>query len=157
MPLLTIFQLYRGGQFYWWRKLSLFYDIVSGQSPDYLQDLLPITNEVVVSVRVLLESNQTLIRHIIISFIHIIETGSVRDRVMVLSATFNNISAISWRAVLLVEEAGVSGENHRPVASHWQILSHNVVSSTSRHQRDSNSQLYEWYRIGKGFVLAKRD
>jgi hypothetical protein len=25
-----------------WRKLSLFYDIVSGQSPDYLQDLLPI-------------------------------------------------------------------------------------------------------------------
>jgi hypothetical protein len=157
MPLLTIFQLYRGGQFYWWRKLSLFYDIVSGQSPDYLQDLLPITNEVIVSVRVFLESNQTLIRHIIISFIHITETGSVRDRAMVLNATFSNISAISWRAVLLVEEAGVSGENHRPVASHWQILSHNVVSSTSRHQRDSNSQLYEWYRIGKGFVLAKRD
>ena len=25
------------------RKLSLFYSIVSGQSPDYLQDLLPIT------------------------------------------------------------------------------------------------------------------
>jgi hypothetical protein len=25
------------------RKLTLFYDIVSGQSPDYLQDLLPIT------------------------------------------------------------------------------------------------------------------
>jgi hypothetical protein len=25
------------------RKLLLFYDIVSGQSPDYLQDLLPIT------------------------------------------------------------------------------------------------------------------
>jgi hypothetical protein len=35
-------------------------------------------NEVVVSVRVFLESNQTLIRHIIISFIHITETGSVR-------------------------------------------------------------------------------
>ena len=26
------------------RKLSLFYDIVSGQSPDYLQDLLPIAS-----------------------------------------------------------------------------------------------------------------
>jgi hypothetical protein len=25
------------------RKLTLFYDIVSGQSPDYLQDLSPIT------------------------------------------------------------------------------------------------------------------
>jgi hypothetical protein len=27
--------------------------------------------------------------------------------VMVLNATFNNISAISWRSVLLVEETGV--------------------------------------------------
>jgi hypothetical protein len=33
-------------------------------------------------------------------------------------ATFNNISAISWRSVLLVEEIGVLGENHRPIASH---------------------------------------
>jgi hypothetical protein len=33
---------------------------------------------------------------------------------LVLSATFSNISAISWRPVLLVEEAGVPGENHRP-------------------------------------------
>jgi hypothetical protein len=30
----------------------------------------------------------------------------------------------------LVEETGVPGENHRPVASHWQTLSYNVVSST---------------------------
>jgi hypothetical protein len=29
----------------------------------------------------------------------------------------------------LVEETGVPGENHWPVASHWQTLSHNVVSS----------------------------
>jgi hypothetical protein len=27
-------------------------------------------------------------------------------------ATVNNISAISWRPVLVVEEAGVPGENH---------------------------------------------
>jgi hypothetical protein len=39
-------------------------------------------------------------------------------RVMVLNATFNNISAISWQSDLLVEETGVPGENHRPVASH---------------------------------------
>jgi hypothetical protein len=37
---------------------------------------------------------------------------------MVFNATFNNISVISWRSVLLVEEAGVPGENHRLVASH---------------------------------------
>jgi len=31
---------------------------------------------------------------------------------MVLNATFNNISVISWRSVLLVEETGKPGENH---------------------------------------------
>jgi hypothetical protein len=41
-------------------------------------------------------------------------------RVMVFNATFNNnISAISWRSVLVVEEAGVPGENHRPWAINW--------------------------------------
>jgi len=37
---------------------------------------------------------------------------------MALNATFNNISVILWRLVVLVEETGVSRENHRPVASH---------------------------------------
>jgi hypothetical protein len=60
---------------------------------------------------------------------------------MVFNATFNNISVISWRSVLLVEETGVPGENHLPVASHRLTLSHNVVSSTPRHERGSNSQL----------------
>ena len=49
---------------------------------------------------------------------------------MVYNTTFNYISAISWRSVLFVEETGVTGENHRPAASHWQTLSHNAVSST---------------------------
>jgi hypothetical protein len=57
------------------------------------------------------------------------------NRVMVFKATFNNISVISWQSVLLVEETGVPGENHRPVESHWQTLSHNVVSNTPRHER----------------------
>jgi hypothetical protein len=38
-------------------------------------------------------------------------------RFMVFNATFNNISVTLWRSVLLVEETGVSGENHRSVAS----------------------------------------
>jgi len=37
---------------------------------------------------------------------------------MVFNATFNNISVILWRSVLLVAETGVPGENHRPAASH---------------------------------------
>jgi len=35
----------------------------------------------------------------------------------VFNDTFNNISAISWLSVLLLEETGVPGENHLPVAS----------------------------------------
>jgi hypothetical protein len=41
---------------------------------------------------------------------------------MVFNATFNNISAISWLLDFLVEETGVPGEKHRPVASHRQTL-----------------------------------
>ena len=39
-------------------------------------------------------------------------------RVMVFNATVNNIAVISSRSVLLVEEAGVPEENHRPATSH---------------------------------------
>ena len=37
---------------------------------------------------------------------------------VVFSVTFNNISVISWRSVLLVEEIGITEENNRPAASH---------------------------------------
>ena len=49
--------------------------------------------------------------------------------VSMFDATFNNISVISWRLVLSMEK---TGENYRPSESHWQTLSHNVVSSTPR-------------------------
>ena len=44
---------------------------------------------------------------------------SIFFRLLVFNATFSNISAISWRPVLMMEEAGVPGENHRPWASNW--------------------------------------
>jgi hypothetical protein len=48
------------------------------------------------------------------------------------------LSTILWWSVLLVEETGV---NHQPVAGHWQILSHNVVSCTSRHVSQVTAKL----------------
>ena len=48
--------------------------------------------------------------------------------VLCFSATFNNISAISWRTVYVLEEAGVSGENYRPWTSNWYTLSLAAVS-----------------------------
>ena len=61
---------------------------------------------------------------------------------MVFNATFNNISAISWRSVLLVEEPG---ENHWPATSLWQTLSHNVILNTHRHERDSVFKF--WFKV----------
>jgi hypothetical protein len=53
-----------------------------------------------------------------------------------------NISVISWRSVILVEETRVPGEKQRPISSHCQTLSHNIVSSIPWHERGSNSQEY---------------
>ena len=50
---------------------------------------------------------------------------SVLVRAMVFYATFNNISSISWRSVVFVEETRVPAKNRR------QTLSNNVVSSTA--------------------------
>ena len=41
---------------------------------------------------------------------------------MVFNATFNNISVISWRSVLLVEETRIPKENYRPIASYLPNL-----------------------------------
>ena len=38
---------------------------------------------------------------------------------MVINATFNNVSAVSWQSALLVEEARLPWENYRHVAIHW--------------------------------------
>jgi hypothetical protein len=53
---------------------------------------------------------------------------------MVFNASFNNILAILWRSVLLVEE--------KLATNHYQTLPHNIVSNTPCHERDSNSQLW---------------
>jgi len=44
--------------------------------------------------------------------------NNLKVRVMVFNVTFNNISDISWRSVLLIQETEIPRGNHRPVASH---------------------------------------
>ena len=57
---------------------------------------------------------------------------------MVFNTTFNNISAISWRSDLLVEENGAPDLSQ--VTD--KLLSHNFVSNAPRHEQGSNSQLW---------------
>jgi hypothetical protein len=54
--------------------------------------------------------------------IYLFTSNQKRVRVIVFNATSNNISVISWRQVLLVEETWIPEEKHRPVASHWRTL-----------------------------------
>jgi hypothetical protein len=59
---------------------------------------------------------------------------------IVFKVTFNNISVISWRSVLLLEETGVPGENLSCRKSLTNFITY-VVSSTPRYERGMNSQL----------------
>ena len=56
----------------------------------------------------------------------VLVTFSIKERmsipetwIIVFNATFSNTSAISLPPVIVVEEAGVPGENHRPWPSNW--------------------------------------
>ena len=60
---------------------------------------------------------------------------------MVFTATYKTMSVISLRSVLLVEETRVPGETTDLSQATDIALSHNVVSSTPRYERGSNSKL----------------
>ena len=99
---------------------------------DYKQ-WMELLNKIFSNLLVLLKRGQVSV--FIVEIIHSssskIKLG-IRFMSMAFNATFDNISVILWRSVLLMEETGVPGENHRPVVYHWQTLSHNVVLSTTR-------------------------
>ena len=78
----------------------------------------------------------------IISFI--LYRVAILNKVMAFNATFNNISVLSWRSVLLVEETVVPGENNRPAASHIMLYWVNEYTSP---ERDSNSQRQCWLAL----------
>jgi hypothetical protein len=56
-----------------------------------------------------------------------IEIG-VSVRVMVSNATFNNISVLSWRSVLLAEKTSISGE-------YWKLEYH-MNMKVNKHDRE---------------------
>ena len=154
----TRFQLYHGGQLYWWRKPkylpgSLSHIVVSSTHHhewDSNSNYNMITTMMALSP--VYKYNQQIFMYWE-GLINYLVSGSKEREVILLSplpifvkgdnllffllllfvclvmfnATYNNISVISWRSVLLVEETGGPRENQRPVASHWQTSSHNVV------------------------------
>ena len=55
--------------------------------------------------------SKTCILYILSYYLLFLVTNNELD-FLVFNATFSNISAISWRPVIVVGEAGVPGENH---------------------------------------------
>ena len=70
----------------------------------------------------------------------------------VLNGTFNNISVILWRSVLLVVDTVVPRENHRPAASHWQTITRDL--STINHLNTCKKRSY-MVGIWTDSVIAK--
>jgi hypothetical protein len=63
---------------------------------------------------------------------------------MVFNATFNNIPAITWQSVLLVEETGVPGEILQPTITNFQKEKKN--RKKYRTSQWPGSKLYIKYR-----------
>jgi len=59
-----------------------------------------------------------------------------------------------------MEVSFIGGGNHQPVASHWQTLSHNVVSNTPRHKRPfyqyryTSDQIIKYSKPGARFPTS---
>jgi hypothetical protein len=61
---------------------------------------------------------------------------------MVFNATFNNISVISWKSVLLVGETDNTEKTTDLSQVTYKLYHHNVISSTSRREQGSNAHLW---------------
>jgi cbb3-type cytochrome oxidase subunit 3 len=89
-------------------------------------------------------------RHVtksLITILFYISRRQLKVEFMVFNATFNNVSVISWRSVLLVEE---TGENHWPVqlpVQSVQIIKLWVGTRSWRGALDTTlcDKVYQWF------------
>jgi hypothetical protein len=84
-----------------------------------------------------------LVRHFVWMLVYRNPSYIVFFCLMVFNPTFNNISVISWRSVLLVKETVVPGENHRPAASHWQTALKTPLNFLYRMQKNHRLLQYD--------------
>jgi hypothetical protein len=117
----------------------------------------PITTKVVSSNPVhgevhstLVGMSQATIRISIDTCIGLVSVKCLYARFVVFNATINNISVISWRSVLLVEETGISGENHNTdIHDGLNTLSFTSVIVSSERGQDKKQMFLEcrWYNL----------
>ena len=67
------------------------------------------------------------------SWTHRFEIKKISFPLCLLMVFFNNISVISWWSVLLVEETGVPGENHRQVTDKLYHIMLYLLSTPRTH------------------------
>jgi hypothetical protein len=72
------------------------------------------------NMKIYIQEKVVKINYKFTNFIHIntFSISTIAYKGLWCLTVFINISVISWWSVLLVEETGVSGENHRPVVCH---------------------------------------
>jgi hypothetical protein len=71
------------------------------------------------------------------------------------NATFSNISAISWQPVLVVEEAGIRGENHRS-CKFWSADDSSLPSVSTSPPAAGKKSIQLEYLIGAGTAYFSR-
>jgi len=114
-PLLNIHHRISNGQINNWARCDVFPNVSSHRYSFYLA-----TGETPESLLCLTRTTQHFFSNKTGRNYNILPVNRLIDFYFwCFNATFNNVSVISWRPVLVLEEAEVPGENHWLWASNW--------------------------------------